>query len=445
MSKKIRLAGLVFVLGLLLSLGNWQRQGKAAGQQAEAAEPPSSTASPFVQETGQAPAAVASTITVTSDQDGAANAANCPGPNCRLRDAIAAAVAGDTINFSVSGTITLNSGELLIGKNLTVNGPGLTQLTISGNNASRVIRIGLGRTVALSGLTIANGNGSQGGGIWNPGGNLTLTNSKVTGNQGSGIRNQRDATLTITNSTVSDNIEPGSGGGIVNFGTLILTNSTVYGNSLTLAAGVGGGIYNFGTAVLTNSTISGNLSGGSGFNRRSGGAPDIGAFELQSGGIPPPVVVTNSSDSGPGSLREALATVTPCGTITFASGISRITLTSAELVINKNLTINGPGANLLTISGNGARRIFTISSGTFAAINGLTIANGVAGGVDGGGINNFGLLTLSNCTLSGNSAERGGGICNNGEGSLALATARSPATWQWQMAAAFSKIMPTTP
>ena len=64
------------------------------------------------------------TITVTSSGDGAANAANCPGANCRLRDAIAAAAAaGDTVSFNVTGTITLTVGELGINKNLTIQGP----------------------------------------------------------------------------------------------------------------------------------------------------------------------------------------------------------------------------------------------------------------------------------------------------------------------------------
>src|SRR5581483_8263552 len=143
------------------------------------------------------------------------------------------------------------------------------------------------------------------------------------------------------------------------------------------------------------------------------------AIRLHQGEVPAPVVVTNNNDSGPGSLREALTTVTPCGTITFASGINLITLTSAELTINQSLAINGPGANLLTISGNGARRVFTINSGAIVTLDGLTIANGATGGGNGGGINNSGNLTISNSALSGNVASNnslGGGIYNNNSG-----------------------------
>src|SRR5207244_2529595 len=137
--------------------------------------------------------------------------ANCPNAtNCRLRDAIAKAASGDTITFSVTGKIYLDSGELVITKNLTINGPGAAQLTISGINKSRGFNISSGFTVALSGLKIANGNpgGTQfGGGIYNKG-TLTITNSTLSSNSafiGGGIYNDNTATLTITASTLSDN------------------------------------------------------------------------------------------------------------------------------------------------------------------------------------------------------------------------------------------------
>src|SRR5438552_7605858 len=89
------------------------------------------------------PSVYAATITVQDTGDGAANAANCPGAGCRLRDALAAASSGDTIDFSVttSATITLTSNRLLIVKNLTINGPGANQLTVSGNNADIVFHV----------------------------------------------------------------------------------------------------------------------------------------------------------------------------------------------------------------------------------------------------------------------------------------------------------------
>src|SRR5688572_11353325 len=91
---------------------------------------------------------------------------------------------GNTIIFSntVTGTITLTSGELVISTNATILGPGPQVLTVSGNNASRVFNI-TGGTAAISGLTIANGGvtNNSGGGIANTG-TLNLTNCLFTGN-----------------------------------------------------------------------------------------------------------------------------------------------------------------------------------------------------------------------------------------------------------------------
>ena len=113
----------------------------------------------------------ATTYTVQDTGDGAANAANCPGSGCRLRDALAKVVDNDTITFSVTtpATITLNSGQLEISKSITVSGPGANQLTVNGNGASRVLYVDLGLTVTISGLTITNGNAGDdnGGGIYN--------------------------------------------------------------------------------------------------------------------------------------------------------------------------------------------------------------------------------------------------------------------------------------
>ena len=138
----------------------------------------------------------------------------------------------------------------------------------------------------------------------------------------------------------------------------------------------------------------------------------------------PPVLasisVTSTADGAatpancPGAgcrLRDAIAAAASGDTITFAV-TGTITLAS-ELAIDKNLTIQGPGANLLTISGNNAVRVFDIGNVTPAinvTLTGLTVANGL-NGIIGGGIVNFstGTVNVTNSTLSGNSA--GGGGC----------------------------------
>jgi hypothetical protein len=128
------------------------------------------------------------------------------------------------------------------------------------------------------------------------------------------------------------------------------------------------------------------------------------------------IPVTNTNDSGPGSLRQALAVANDGDTID-ATGISgAITLTSGELLVDKSVTINGAGADVLAVDGNTVSRVFRIVfSGETVAISGLTIRNGHAG-TAGGGIDNENnaTLTVANCTISGNVAGLGGGTFNGG-------------------------------
>ncbi len=132
--------------------------------------------------------------------------------------------------------------------------------------------------------------------------------------------------------------------------------------------------------------------------------------------------VTNTTDSlGAGTLRQAIkdANDNGPGLDDIIFGIppfntpQTITLTGGELEINSSLTINGPGANLLTVSGNNASRVFNIGSGFTVSLSGMTITGGNASA--GGGVVNVGTLTVTNSTISGNTANGvGGGIFNNG-------------------------------
>jgi hypothetical protein len=142
------------------------------------------------------------------------------------------------------------------------------------------------------------------------------------------------------------------------------------------------------------------------------------------------ITVINSFDSGPGSLRQALADANDGDTIDFDSSLNgqTITLASGQLVINKNLIITGPGANLLAINGNAASRVFYVGSGKTVTIDGLTLMNGHVPNFDTGGgifINVHATLTITNSTISGNSAGAGGGIFNGAFGGATLTVTNS--------------------
>ena len=200
-----------------------------------------------------------------------------------LREAIASAPPGDTISFSVAGTITLTSGELLVAKNLTIAGPGPGNLAVDGNHASRVFHIDSNTVVSISSLTITNGffagtdlPTDSGGGIYNHLAALTVTNCNIIGNvssnstgipgsgqfsgTGGGVANDY-GTLTVIDCTLRANVAGGgsgggdylgAGGGIYNNATATVSNSTLSDNSANEA---GGGIFNANAGLISNATL----------------------------------------------------------------------------------------------------------------------------------------------------------------------------------------------
>ena len=147
-----------------------------------------------------------------------------------VQAAIDAASSGATITLCAGTYI----GNVTIGKNLSLMGAGdagAGETRLTGTGLGRVVRIPTGVTVILQDLRISGGGGPDGGGIAN------------------------FNTLTLTDSTVELNVATNNGGGIYNDGTATLNHSDVVLNS----AAFGGGIYkNAGTVTLTNSVVSGN-------------------------------------------------------------------------------------------------------------------------------------------------------------------------------------------
>ncbi len=137
--------------------------------------------------------------------------------------------------------------------------------------------------------------------------------------------------------------------------------------------------------------------------------------------------VTNCKGSGPGSLRATVASAAPGDTITFSvtcPGGSPIVLTST-LDIAKNLTVDGPGASKLVVSGGNTVVVVTVDPGVTTAISGITVEDGSNADYEyGGGIENMmGTVSLSDSTVSHNSTTgSGGGISNLGTFSLTDST-----------------------
>jgi len=195
---------------------------------------------------------------------------------CSLSTALGDVGPGGVIDLVTPGT-THYDGNFTVGTTGTSAGapvtiqaaPGVTNATLDGQNAGRVLTIDSGVYVDLSGITITGGGGA--GGIANNGGTVTVADATISGNNtgggsGGGINNT-GGTVAVTDSTISgNNTGGGSGGGINNTGgTVAVTDSTISGN-YTGGGGFGGGINNAGgTVAVTDSTISGNNAvGGSG-------------------------------------------------------------------------------------------------------------------------------------------------------------------------------------
>jgi hypothetical protein len=155
------------------------------------------------------------------------------------------------------------------------------------------------------------------------------------------------------------------------------------------------------------------------------------------------ITVININDSGPGSLRQALIDANDGDRIVFdLGGAATISLTSDELFIDKNVTISGPGANMLTVTRNSPThfRIFHILRHT-VNIEGLSITNGLAlalgNSPDAGGgifcddeeVNNERLaVTVNNCVISGNTAGGPGGFGGGGGISFGAINGFAPST-----------------
>ncbi|HEY7425725.1 MAG TPA: hypothetical protein VH682_15960 [Gemmataceae bacterium] len=340
---------------------------------------------------------------------------------------------GSSINFdpSLQGTIPL-ANELDITSNTSINGPGASQLAISGGNAARVFGIASGVSVDIHDLTIENGLAAEGGGILNNGGQLTLVNTVLSNNQAAGAAGAAGGTagssgsaggnglggaianeggsVTVVSSQIVSNMAQGGAGGAGANGTD--NNNGLGGPGGAGGAGgqgLGGAIYNDGGTVslVNNSLLSGNKTiggaGGAGGGGGKGANPGQSTPGGGAGGV-----------GGAGGLGEG-------GAIYNDSDPTAVTFTLTQSTLQGNQALGGTGGQ----GGQGGNG-FTPSGSNIQGTKAGAGANGGDGGQGiGGGIANTGSnplsLTLTHGLLSGNLALGGaggvggaGGIGSNG-------------------------------
>src|SRR5579884_298352 len=179
----------------------------------------------------------------------------------------------DRIIFSCSGDIPLTQ-TLTISGSMTIDGSG-QHVSLDGQNQVGVFSVNAGVTLTLNALTIAHGSAYVGGGLLNEG-TVTISNSTFANNSassgGGGLYNYQ-GTVTISNCTFASN-SASNGGGLLNTGTATISNSTFASNS---ASSVGGGLYNNGgTATISSSTFASNSASNGGGLYNYGGTTSLG-------------------------------------------------------------------------------------------------------------------------------------------------------------------------
>jgi nitrous oxidase accessory protein NosD len=409
----------------------------------------------------------AATLTATSTADSGAGS---------LRDMIAAAIDGDTIQFAaeLSGqAIALTSGEIAIDKNITISGPGPSQLTVQrdkviGTPLSRIFHVMPDHTVTIEGLTISNGIAESGAGIFTDHATLTVNNCSLENNtaseRGGGIFNDggSSATVTIVNTFFMSNGAFGDelgvrGGGIYNSsGALEILNSGITGNAISSRGGraCGGGIYNDtgtlevidssvgdnyayssqpdphhhssgsgigiyndtnGTLAIRSSTISGNYTEDFPFDGNGGGIYNTGSAEITGSTISGNFPTTNGGgiyNTGRAEITDS--TVRQNSTRRTGGGIyNGGTLAITNSTLSDNMAVDerkGYGGGL-------------VNGGALTILDSTLSGNHADGG--GGGIQNNGPLMITNSTLSDNfsypnALDSGGSIRNSGDGVLQI-------------------------
>ena len=329
-----------------------------------------------------------------------------PGTAClTIQAALFKAAAGDTI--SVAAGVYVENLQIL--KNVTLQGADQATTIVDGNAIGSVLTIAEDVTASLSGVTLQNGHLILGAGLKvGARSNVNISNSRITGNAGTGgdngaILNQGN--LKLTNVTVSNNVNIG---GLYNVGSAELIGGVVSNNQ---SGGNGGGIYNKGVLTITGSTLSGNQAGSSG-----GAIYNVNALILNTALISQ----NRAASSGGGIYNAASGALLPSSLIDSGSII-----TGNQAATRGGGIYNDSAAQLNLMNTNILSNTAKDSGGGLFNLGGATLTNltvKINAGINGGGLYNTGSgsnLTLNNSTVMDNQADSsGGGLYNDGPASL---------------------------
>jgi predicted outer membrane repeat protein len=356
-----------------------------------------------------APAVLAGTVVNTADS-GAGS----------LRQVIAGATAGETIDFAIAGSpphvIVLTTGAIVIAKTVNIEGLGPNQLEISGNDASRVFEVLAGSLTSISAMTIRNGASAIGGCIalggadpTMPGAGLVLDGVVIrdcdTTTFGGGLALGYNSVATIRDSELIANHADLWGGAIYSSAHLTVSASEFADNT---SGQNGGAIFSTGKAVVTGTEFVGNEStdqGGAFFNLDGTASFTDTLFEGNSTGMHGGAIINQGN---------------PCNA-TVAVTVVRSRVTDNEAGANAGGILNADGCALsirdsmidsnraLMANGNGHGGGILTAAGSTLAVVGTTIAGNVAENGGGGIFIDVGTASLINTTLSGNSSTSLGG------------------------------------
>ncbi|MDX2215059.1 MAG: bluetail domain-containing putative surface protein [Oculatellaceae cyanobacterium bins.114] len=336
-------------------------------------------------------------ITVTSAADSGAGS---------LRAAIATATAGSTIRFAsnlANRTITLTSGQLVINKSLTIDGTGASNLTISGNNASRVFFVQREKNFTLQNLIVANGR------LNSPRLAFTSATEEERRNYaGAGIFTEGSANLTLINTQVNNNVAGFGAGVFAGFrSTTLIANSRFNGNDGTAAFNERGG-----GAIATASGGSLTVRGSRFTNNRgiNGGAINslLGPLTVEDS-----VFINN--DSTPGGARTG--GTSGYGGAIYTDGANSSGSSSGPGTIGGTITIRNSRFEGNRGAGQGGAMFLFAYPPDRVIVEGSTIiGNSVIRDADGaalgGGLRHGNAeLTIRDTTFANNTAlEQGGGL-----------------------------------